>query len=110
MPKTDCRFRPDQTLYEQGKIDDAQREKDRLEEKQRAARRIREARGETYKPKFFELKFDPELGRDNWYSNNTYWKRRDQRQWDDMPDLYSTDPDPTLSPNASATSVSAAGH
>lgn len=40
---TDTRMRPDQRLMEEGKWDDANREKLRLEEKQRAARKLREA-------------------------------------------------------------------
>ena len=47
---TDSRLRPDQRLLEDGKVDEASSEKYRLEEKQRAARRKREAAKETYKP------------------------------------------------------------
>lgn len=43
---TDSRLRPDQRLMEQGKWDEANREKLRLEEKQRAVRRQREAEAE----------------------------------------------------------------
>ena len=41
---TDARFRPDQRLFEEGQWDEAQVEKERLEDKQRGARRLREAR------------------------------------------------------------------
>ena len=44
LPPTDCRLRPDQRLYEDGHSDEAQKEKDRLEEKQRYTRRLMEAR------------------------------------------------------------------
>ncbi len=47
---TDSRFRPDQRLLENGKIDEASNEKFRLEEKQRAARKKREASHVIYKP------------------------------------------------------------
>lgn len=40
---TDSRLRPDQRLMENGKWDEANVEKQRLEEKQRAVRRRREA-------------------------------------------------------------------
>lgn len=43
---TDTRNRPDQRLMEDGKWDEANAEKVRLEEKQRAARRIRDAEAE----------------------------------------------------------------
>lgn len=42
LAPTDSRKRPDQRLMEEGKWDDANDEKLRLEEKQRAARRQRE--------------------------------------------------------------------
>lgn len=44
---TDSRLRPDQRLMEEGKWDEANSEKLRLEEKQRAARRSREAEAEV---------------------------------------------------------------
>lgn len=40
---TDSRLRPDQKLMEEGRWDEANSEKQRLEEKQRAVRRRREA-------------------------------------------------------------------
>lgn len=43
---TDSRNRPDQRLMEEGKWDEANVEKERLEEKQRAKRRAREAEAE----------------------------------------------------------------
>ncbi len=47
---TDSRLRPDQRLLENGLVEEAGNEKYRLEEKQRAARKRREADRETYKP------------------------------------------------------------
>jgi len=44
---TDSRRRPDQRLMEQSDWDGANKEKHRLEEKQRAARRLREKEAET---------------------------------------------------------------
>ena len=43
---TDCRLRPDQRLMENAQWDEANKEKQRLEEKQRAARRSREREAE----------------------------------------------------------------
>lgn len=43
MALTDSRLRPDQRLMEEGRWDEANAEKQRLEEKQRAVRRRREA-------------------------------------------------------------------
>ena len=42
LPPTDTRFRPDQRLYEAFKIEEAETEKYRLEEKQRATRKEKE--------------------------------------------------------------------
>ena len=47
---TDSRFRPDQRFLEDGLVDESSSEKYRLEEKQRAARRRREAKHEKWKP------------------------------------------------------------
>jgi hypothetical protein len=44
---TDTRLRPDQRLMEVGKWDDANKEKLRLEEKQRSARKMREMKNVT---------------------------------------------------------------
>ena len=48
---TDSRKRPDQRLLEEGNVDAASSEKYRLEEKQRAARRLRQSRKEEWKPR-----------------------------------------------------------
>ncbi|KAH8671173.1 Oxysterol-binding protein-domain-containing protein [Xylariales sp. PMI_506] len=53
LPCTDTRLRPDQRFAEQGKLDDAENEKVRLEEAQRARRRELEERGEVWRPKWF---------------------------------------------------------
>lgn len=50
---TDSRFRPDQRLVEEGDIQSADLEKQRLEQKQRAKRAEREASGEEYEPLWF---------------------------------------------------------
>ena len=52
MCPTDSRKRPDQRLLEEGDVDAASDEKYRLEEKQRAARRLRESRKEKWKPRY----------------------------------------------------------
>lgn len=47
---TDSRKRSDQRLLEEGLVDEASSEKFRLEEKQRAVRKKREAKKEKWKP------------------------------------------------------------
>ncbi|KAI9346936.1 Oxysterol-binding protein [Obelidium mucronatum] len=53
LPITDTRFRTDQRLYEDGKIDEAEREKLRLEQKQRETRKRMEMEGVKWEPKWF---------------------------------------------------------
>ncbi|KAJ3328059.1 hypothetical protein HDU76_010657 [Blyttiomyces sp. JEL0837] len=55
LPSTDTRFRPDQRMYEEGKVDDAEKEKLRLEQKQREYRKKLEAEGKKWIPQWFEL-------------------------------------------------------
>lgn len=52
LPPTDSRFRPDIRQMEEGNIDLAGQEKDRLEEKQRASRRTFEKRREDWQPRY----------------------------------------------------------
>jgi Oxysterol-binding protein len=51
---TDTRYRPDQRLFEEGKHDEADREKVRLEEKQRKTRKIMASQEREFKPLVFE--------------------------------------------------------
>lgn len=52
LAPTDCRLRPDQAALERGEIDRANAEKQRLEKKQRAARKAAEA-GTPIHPRWF---------------------------------------------------------
>jgi len=58
LPRTDSRFRPDQRALEEGKIEIAASEKQRLEEKQRKEKKARENRSEEYEAKFFKSVYD----------------------------------------------------
>eukprot|EP00058_Branchiostoma_floridae_P002494 XP_002587982.1 hypothetical protein BRAFLDRAFT_88961 [Branchiostoma floridae] len=51
LPSTDCRFRPDIRLLESGDLDKAAQEKNRLEEKQRAARKLRIKQKQQWTPR-----------------------------------------------------------
>jgi hypothetical protein len=51
LPPTDSRFRPDIRKMEEGDINLAGQEKDRLEEKQRATKRAMEKRREEWQPR-----------------------------------------------------------
>uniref|UniRef100_M4ASR9 Oxysterol-binding protein n=1 Tax=Xiphophorus maculatus TaxID=8083 RepID=M4ASR9_XIPMA len=75
LPPTDARFRPDQKLLEEGKVAEADKKKDQVEEKQRERRKEMAKRGEEHIPRFFRNVLD-EAGREVWLYNGTYWKIR----------------------------------
>uniref|UniRef100_A0A3Q2DZK8 Oxysterol-binding protein-related protein 6-like n=1 Tax=Cyprinodon variegatus TaxID=28743 RepID=A0A3Q2DZK8_CYPVA len=75
LPPTDTRFRPDQRLLEEGKLAEADKRKDEVEEKQRERRKEMAKRGEEHIPRFFRKALD-EAGREVWLYNGTYWKIR----------------------------------
>ena len=52
-PPTDTRFRKDQRFLEEGRIDDAEAEKHRIENLQRDRRKRREAEKSSYAPRWF---------------------------------------------------------
>ncbi|KAI3360333.1 hypothetical protein L3Q82_014645 [Scortum barcoo] len=54
LPPTDTRFRPDQRLLEEGKVVEADKKKDEVEEKQRERRKEMAKRGEEHIPRFFK--------------------------------------------------------
>ncbi|KAF2706957.1 hypothetical protein K504DRAFT_72190 [Pleomassaria siparia CBS 279.74] len=58
IPPTDSRLRPDQRAAEDGEIDHAESLKARLEERQRARRRVMEEHGEDWQPRWF-AKIEP---------------------------------------------------
>ncbi|KAK2836134.1 hypothetical protein Q7C36_014003 [Tachysurus vachellii] len=76
LPPTDTRFRPDQRLLENGKVAEADKRKDEVEEKQRERRKELSKRGEEHIPRFFRRTVD-DSGREVWVSNATYWRIRE---------------------------------
>ncbi|TMS15150.1 Oxysterol-binding protein-related protein 6 [Larimichthys crocea] len=75
LPPTDTRYRPDQRLLEEGKVAEADKKKDEVEEKQRERRKEMAKRGEEHVPRFFRKALD-EAGREVWLTNDTYWNLR----------------------------------
>ncbi|CAF0837403.1 unnamed protein product [Adineta steineri] len=84
LPPTDSRFRPDIRKMEEGNIDVAGQEKDRLEEKQREQRKAMEKRKEEWQPRWFRLIKHDITGQDVWVSNEQYWNRN----WNNCPNIY----------------------
>jgi len=73
---------------EEGEYDFAAVEKNRVEEAQRARRRVREAKGEEFVPRWFRKARHPVTGEEYWDFNHEYWSIRDavadgKRTWED---------------------------
>ncbi|KAK3618477.1 hypothetical protein LTR56_024610 [Elasticomyces elasticus] len=77
LAPTDTRLRPDQRAMELGEYDFAAVEKNRVEESQRARRRMREAKGEEFVPKWFQKAKHPVTGEEYWDFRHEYWKVRE---------------------------------
>jgi oxysterol-binding protein-related protein 3/6/7 len=75
LPPTDSRYRPDQRHLEEGRVELAEQEKQRIEEMQRTRRRLMESRNEHHKPLWFN-KIDDEIN--EYESNGLYWFKREQ--------------------------------
>ncbi|WEW59887.1 hypothetical protein PRK78_005368 [Emydomyces testavorans] len=88
LPPTDTRFRPDQRAMEDGEYDFAATEKHRVEEKQRAKRREREAKGEEFVPKWFSKSKCEITGEEYWVYGGTYWKCREAGDWSACEDIF----------------------
>ena len=96
---TDSRLRPDQRLMEEGQWDEANTEKVRLEEKQRAVRRKREAEAEQaavdgvaaegHQPTWFKKEVDEENGGKLIYVyKGGYWESKVNQDWSECPDIF----------------------
>ncbi|XP_034750474.1 oxysterol-binding protein 1 isoform X5 [Etheostoma cragini] len=110
---TDSRRRPDQRLMEDGRWDEANAEKQRLEEKQRTVRREREREAvkasspeeavtedsindsplksthpDNYQAMWFEKLDDPVSGETLHVYKGGYWEAKDQGSWDACPDIF----------------------
>jgi len=81
LPPTDSRLRPDQRYLEKGEFEMGNREKLRLEQRQRQAREKQE-RG--WKPTWFSK----EKGSETYRYIGGYWEARDSGRWDDCPDIF----------------------
>jgi len=95
---TDSRLRPDQRLMEQGNWDESNKEKLRLEDKQRTERRRREAEAEqaaaegrpypAYEPMWF--KREKAEGSEEFVHvfKNTYWEAKAAQNFEGCPEIY----------------------
>lgn len=79
---TDSRYRPDQRALELGDVKKATAEKHRLEEKQRAVRKVKEQRNEHHTAKWFAF----ENG--DWRYQGGYWESKKLGDFGEVPDIY----------------------
>uniref|UniRef100_A0A7N9AWI0 Oxysterol-binding protein n=1 Tax=Mastacembelus armatus TaxID=205130 RepID=A0A7N9AWI0_9TELE len=84
LAPTDCRFRPDIRAMENGNMDEASREKERLEEKQRASRKERAKNDEEWSTRWFQMGTNPYTGSQDWIYTGGYFSRNYQ----DLPNIY----------------------
>jgi hypothetical protein len=81
---TDSRLRPDMKRMEEGDIEGAGEEKNRLEEMQRAARKDRKKNKDDFEPLWFKLGTNSYTGKEDWLFNGGYWKR----DWTRCPHIF----------------------
>ncbi|CAJ0923643.1 unnamed protein product [Ranitomeya imitator] len=84
LAPTDCRLRPDIRSMENGDLDVASNEKERLEEKQRASRRERAKTSEEWRTRWFTQGTNPHTKTSDWLYTGGYF----DRSFTDCPDIY----------------------
>ncbi|KAI5853243.1 Oxysterol-binding protein-domain-containing protein [Morchella snyderi] len=90
IPITDTRLRPDQRMVEEGKLDEAEEEKVRLEEGQRQRRKEMEDNGEQWQPRWFTKVREYE-NEEIWKirtGEDGYWEQRARGEWENVPELF----------------------
>jgi oxysterol-binding protein-related protein 3/6/7 len=90
LPITDSRNRPDQRLFENGKIEEAEHEKHRIEEMQRTRRRALEEKGpgSTHQPLWFLLDTSTNSSKDDWVFTNQYWQKRENPEFKNLRKIF----------------------
>lgn len=91
LPPTDCRLRPDQRFAEEGKLDEAEEWKHRLEEAQRARRRDMDEQGITPKPRWFVKAEGASDGEEAWKlkpGKDGYWEERAKGTWSGVEEIF----------------------
>lgn len=96
LPPTDSRLRPDQRALEEGLLDKAEGLKARLEERQRARKKVLEGHGAKWSPTFFEkvegagaVDKDEEGGVFRLrVGKEGYWERREGGHWEGVGEVF----------------------
>nr|XP_046188610.1 oxysterol-binding protein-related protein 2-like isoform X3 [Oncorhynchus gorbuscha]XP_046188611.1 oxysterol-binding protein-related protein 2-like isoform X3 [Oncorhynchus gorbuscha]XP_046188612.1 oxysterol-binding protein-related protein 2-like isoform X3 [Oncorhynchus gorbuscha]XP_046188613.1 oxysterol-binding protein-related protein 2-like isoform X3 [Oncorhynchus gorbuscha]XP_046188614.1 oxysterol-binding protein-related protein 2-like isoform X3 [Oncorhynchus gorbuscha]XP_046188615.1 len=84
LAPTDCRLRPDIRAMENGDMDEASREKARLEEKQRSARKDRSKDEEEWSTRWFQSGTNPYTSSQDWLYTGGYF----DRHYSELPVIY----------------------
>uniref|UniRef100_A0A8C7KYW0 Oxysterol-binding protein n=1 Tax=Oncorhynchus kisutch TaxID=8019 RepID=A0A8C7KYW0_ONCKI len=84
LAPTDCRLRPDIRAMENGDMDEASREKARLEEKQRSARKDRSKDEEEWSTRWFQSGTNPYTSSQDWLYTGGYF----DRNYSELPAIY----------------------
>ncbi|OQV21820.1 Oxysterol-binding protein-related protein 1 [Hypsibius exemplaris] len=84
LAPTDCRYRPDIRALENGDLDTASLEKNRLEEKQRAARKTNKRGQDEWTPTWFQFEKNPVTKLEDWTFTERYW----DRDYSACPEIY----------------------
>ena len=82
IARTDSRYRPDQRALENGDLQTAVAEKQRVEEKQRKARADLQARGELWSPQWFQPQGE------DWVYSGGYWEDQAAGAFRPLPDIF----------------------
>ena len=86
---TDVRLRPDQRAYEHGDLELASSEKERLEQKQRAKRKLLSDGHEIFDSKWFAFEMNGDEIKAKFKHENSYFACRETGNWpNDLRDLY----------------------
>ncbi|KAI9695274.1 MAG: hypothetical protein M1820_008736 [Bogoriella megaspora] len=91
LPVTDSRLRPDQRAAEEGELDRAEGLKARLEERQRARRKVMEDHGDEWIPRWFAKVAEGEAGDETWRlktGREGYWEERARGEWSGVTDVF----------------------
>ena len=91
LPRTDTRFRPDQSLFEHGRVEEADQEKLRVEQKQRELRKTMETEGVPWGVRWFEKKADAQTDDpegQTWRYKGGYWEARETGEWNEKVSLW----------------------
>lgn len=82
LPMTDSRYRPDQRLFEDGRVAEAEEEKNRVEQFQRERRKQYQLKGQSWNPLWFEIRPDEySTEGQSWQYKGGYWEARNSGEW-----------------------------